>query len=206
MWTSLSRYPSVEALCERHEGLVRFLGRRYAKPGSPLLNSWDLQQQLRLTIVDVWQRHAGAVRPEVDAVVRTALRRTVGNLFIREARLRRDDEAFMVMVTVPGRLAGEDVREDGFKRLFELYFEAELRECLSDISATVLWELTHPSPRLVRAMRQAAVFGRGGIAPVARHFHLPPWVFRSVLCEIRGAFSEFFGVPRKSLSLRYLYR
>ena len=189
-------YESVEELCHRHEGLVRWVSRRWADDRSALLNSWDLQQQLRLVLVDVWDRHAGTVRSEVDRIVRAALTHAARSLLQREARWRRGDEAAVrVVVCAP---------VDGFVRVFEREFERELRACLSDISAAVLWELTHPTPRLRMAM--LAGRERGGLVPVARYFHLSPWVLRSVLSELRRAFSEAFEVPMSALALRHLYR
>lgn len=202
VWRMVSRYPSVEALCERHEGLVRYFGKTFCRQGSIFMDSWDLQQELRLVMVDVWSRHAGKAIPEVDKIVKTAMNHAVHNLFGRERRSEKQDEAALVTFEMQGELSGEF--GDGFSKLFEHYLEVELAADLTSISQAVLRELTHPCAELRGAMQQAAVCG--GIMPVAQYFGMQPWTFRSVLVEIREVFAELFEIPVKNLRLSYLYK
>jgi len=202
VWRMVSRYPSIDALCERHEGLVRYFGKTFCRRGSIFMDSWDLQQELRLVMVDVWSRHAGKAIPEVDKIVKTAMNHAVHNLFSRERRTEKQDEAALVTFEMQGELSGEF--GDGFSKLFEHYLEKELAADLSAISVLILRELTHPCTELQGAMQRAAV--RGGIVPVARYFGMQPWTLRSALVEIRGVFAELFEIPVKNLRLSNLYK
>mgnify|MGYP001611917108 CR=1 FL=1 len=199
-WLVASRYRSVEAVCERHEGLVRLFGRAFAKPGSVFLDSEDLQQELRAVRVDVWSRHGHRSAYAVDKIVKTAMKRAIWTQADLFKRAERQHDAALVVFEMRDATCG------GFAELFEHYFDMEVQATLSHLSRTVLRELVAPSPQLHQAMVRAAVLGQRGIQPIARYFGLPPWMLRSALREIREVFADFFELPVKSLRLTYLYR
>ena len=191
--------PKSAAVLARHERLIHWLSWRRGRAGSALLNPEDLAQSLRLTVAEVWRRHRRKPSGELDRIVRTALTRSISNLFAAERRWT-DAEAVAVHLGWLGEAVG---RDDAFMALFWAELQDELYGSLSDLSFAVFRELTHPTPGFQWALEVGKRTGRQH-REAAWYFGVPDLVLTCALREIRRSVEETLGLMPGVFSSAYL--
>ena len=190
---------SAVAVLARHERLIHWLAWRRGRAGSALLNPQDLAQSLRLTVAEVWRRHGRKPSREVDRIVRTALTRSVSNLFAAERRWT-DAQAVAVHLGWLGEAVG---RDGAFMALFWAELQDELYGSLSDLSFAVFRELIHPTPGFQLALLDGTRKG-GPHRAAARYFGTPDLVLTCAMREIRRSVEKNLGLAHGVFLQAYL--
>lgn len=198
-------YPNFDMVWAKHERLVRWLARRRALRNTALCESADLEQDLRLVIVDVWQRHRrrGVPQSEMDRIIRTALTYTLVRVLRRHHHMFAGDQVGWLQQHIGGGVRYDQEWGDGYHRLYLACLEGWMVEQLSSLSRLLLRQLVSPSQQFQAALMRGRI-GHGTLHPVARYFGVSPIMVASAVRELRGVFDHVTERPRRRALARYL--
>lgn len=176
-------YGTVEGLQHRHEGLVRWLVRRYGCSGCPWRDPPDLQQHLWLVLCDVYSRHAHRPSADVDRLVRTAFRNTLYRVWTQVARERE------VLATIPsGSLLSPNVGRP--QQVLTDLIRVEGFRVLSPTAQRIVRGCLHPGLDLVavleRRQRVLSQWSVGvAVSQLSEWFEMSPREAHRAVTEIK---------------------